>query len=523
MALRDQYAQGNFDKALETVNNEKMASEPEMKLLYLMEKSNILNTKGDYYQASIGLEKAIEQARQLYTEKISKMAASSVANENFKDFYGEKFERSYLYFLNSLNYFQLYQRGSREAYTIKDGETEKALPEEVLKDNEKRLALSAARANILAWDSFLTNLKNDNFGKKVFKNDMLAKVFGGFIHEAMNSTQDDQIALQLYKDAKEALFKNYNIYSSFNAKFKDFQGSYDSFSSMSANDINSYIAATEWSAKLGSFLDEKISALAKKKKSNLKIVIQEGMIAGKEPFVVNIGLKGAVDAVDDPAAKAVIKTVGSYALTVFAADKLGLVSNKNDVSTNYLGVHVANIAANEAGIEFEVPVVKERPLERDIMIEVMNKKGEVIQSKMVTMVSPLSDIAHESVKEEAIRRYVKTGVRVAAKHLVAIVGAWQTYNLMGGNGNSFIAKTAALAGYLGASKLIAMSEQADTRYWSTISHSVHLTDLALPKGEYALKLKVKKHGTDALEKEIVLPAIKIDNEKETKLISHRLL
>lgn len=508
---------------MQAVNNDKLASDNELKLLYYMEKSNILNTKGDYFQASQGLEKAIDYARQLYTEKISKMAASSIANENFKDFYGEKFERSYLYFLNSLNYFLLYQKGIRETYTVKDGEAEKVIPEEPMKDNEKRLALSGARANILAWDSFLNNLKNDNFGKKIFKNDMLAKVFGGFIHESMNTNNDDQIALQLYKDAKETLFKNYNIYQSFNNKFKDFQDKYDSFTSMSANDINSYIQPTDWSAKLASYLDEKINNLSKKKKSNLKLIVQEGMVASKDPFVVNIGLKGAVDAVDDPAAKAVIKTVGGYVLTVFAAEKLGLVAGGNGPGQNYLGVHVANIAANEAGIEFEVPVVKEKALDRDVYLEVLNKKGEVVQTKPVTMISPLSDIAHESVKEEAVRRYVKTGVRVAAKHLVAIVGAWNAYTLAGGKGNDFIAKTVAVASYLAASKVIAMSEQADTRFWSTIPHSVRLTDLSLTKGDYDLRLKVKKYGTDQVEKEIALPSIKIDNEKETRLISYRLL
>ncbi|MFZ4712121.1 MAG: hypothetical protein ACOYL6_00280 [Bacteriovoracaceae bacterium] len=502
-----------------------MSKDNNLSLLLRMERGNIEFTRNHPYQSNLIFSDAIELSRKLFTEKFSQIATTGVANDNFKDFYGEKFERSLLYFYASLTSMNLCQDGKRESYTTRDGQdrnvVETIVPEYVLRPDEVRLARQAARAQILSWDSFLTNIKNDNWGKNVFKNDILAKVYGAFVHESMNTNQDDQIALQLYKDARDLLSKNFNIYPSFNVKAKEFGDEFKKFTSQPEVDVKKYIEPTAWSKQLDNYLDDKVKALTKReKKSNFKFVLQEGLIAEKVPFKVNIGLKGAMEQTDDAGTKKSIASFGSAVLAVFAANKLGLMSPNNTFGQNYLGVQVASLAVNEAGIEFEIPKVVEKPVTQSFSLVVKNDKGAQVFERNLVLVSPLSDIAYASVKEDAISRVTKTGVRVAVKHVAAIAAAFGTYQMMGGGNHEFLAKTAAVASYIGASKLIAASEKADTRYWSTLPHTIRVADAILAPGHYSAEI-IMKEGTNSIATKI--PDFDIQDSKETKIVSYRHL
>ncbi len=523
--LRKLYSEKEFVKALKLLEGTAMGKDETLSLLVKMERANIKWTENNYYQANLGFNDAIDLSRKLYTEKFSQLATSGASNDNYKDFYGEKFERSMLYFYASLCSINLSQRGQRESYVLRTGEdrnvVENLIPEYLLKADEVRLEKLSSRAQILAWDSFLSNIKNDNFGKNVYKNDLLAKVYGGFVHEAMSTNQDDQIALQLYKDAKEVLYKNFNIYRTFNAKAKDFASDYKKLAELNAIELKTYVEPTQWSTSLNNFLDEKIKKLSKKeKKANFKFVLQEGLIAEKVPVMVDVSLKGAMNSSDDSGVKKSIQTFGATVLAAFAAQKLGLVSSHQSFSNNYLGMQVAGLAVSEAGIAFEIPKVVEKPVTEQYSLVIKNENGNVLFTKPLVLVSPLSDIAYESVKEEAIRRYTKTGVRVAMKHLTAIVGAYTTYKMMKGEENDFLARAAAIASYVGASKLISASEKADTRYWSTLPHTIQVIEADLPVGKYIAEMSITKDGQSRV---VRIPDFSIQDPKEIKIVSYRHL
>jgi hypothetical protein len=521
--LRTLYSQKEFDKAIKVLEEPKLASDENLKLLLRMEKANIDFTRKNQYQANLEFNEAIDLSKKLFTEKFSQIATTGIINDNIKDFYGEKFERSLLYFFASLTSMNLSQEGKRETYVIRTGQDkniqETVIPEYILKPDEIRLARQASRAQILAWDSFLSNLKNDNWGQNVYKNDLLAKIFGAFVHESMNINSDDQIALQLYKDAKDLLAKNFNIYPTFNQKAHEFEAEFKNFVKNPEMNVNQFIEPTNRSKELDQFLEQKIKSLSKKeKKANFKFVLQEGLIAPKIPFKVSIGLKGAMEATDDPKTKNSIASVGSTVLALFAANKLGLMSPDNSFGQNYLGVKVAELAVHEAGIDFEVPKVELKPVTQNFMLVVKNDKSEIVLEKPIILVSPLSDIAYEAVKEEAVARVTKTGFRVAAKHVAAIAGAYATYRMMGGEEKDFFAKTAAIASYLAASKLIAASEKADTRFWSTLPHTIRVVEGDLRPGHYSAELVIEEGENKSTLK---IPDIDIQDSKEIKIVSYR--
>ena len=80
--------------------------------------------------------------------------------------------------------------------------------------------------------------------------------------------------------------------------------------------------------------------------------------------------------------------------------------------------------------------------------------------------------------------YAKIGVRVAAKHAVAIVAAYTTYQ----SKPDFAGQMMAMGMYALSNKAIAASELADLRFWSTLPNSLQMTSVSLKPGEYSLEL-----------------------------------
>jgi hypothetical protein len=231
-----------------------------------MERGLIYHYDKKYRLSSKLLTKAKDLHQKFYTISLEKKLQTLITNETSDNFYGEVYERSMIHFYLALNHFLLYQRGF-EFIPKKKG---KPLKKRQFNENEKNVKLRSAAAEVRAWDSFLNSQQESRRGKSVFKNDMLAKTFGAFIHEITGEHNELQTALQLYKDAKVLLYKNYNSYKTFNKKFKKFKSDFSKLPGLSKNNNfeDTYIKKTKFSKQLISFLNFKILSLTKKVRPN---------------------------------------------------------------------------------------------------------------------------------------------------------------------------------------------------------------------------------------------------------------
>ena len=180
--LRKLVVQKDFTEAQELLKNSEFYKKERNQLLFFLEKGMIHHLAGEFEKSALDFEQAKVVHQKLYTKSISKKAATFLTNDSTDNYYGQIYERSLLHFYQALNHFILYQQG----------------------DAKK---LRAARAELLAWDSYMESIRTKRLGRTVFKQDLLAKTFGAFIHESLNTSADDQIALQLYKDAKRILLE----------------------------------------------------------------------------------------------------------------------------------------------------------------------------------------------------------------------------------------------------------------------------------------------------------------------------
>ncbi|ATH08653.1 hypothetical protein BIY24_12055 [Halobacteriovorax marinus] len=531
--LRSMVKQGDYANALKSLEaSEFFKKNPESKLLYLMEKGLIYHGLGRYAKSIEVFEEAKTLARKQYTVRVSKKLKTYIANESSDIYYGEKYELSTLFYYQALNHFILSYKDEVDHEKLAE-KGEIKLEWKKQSDNDKRQSLFRARAELLAWDSFLKDLKNERSGNPVFKNDLSAKILGARIHETIGTSQDREIAYQLYKDANILLIKNYNAYKAFNMKNVDYIKSFEKFPKMGMEKVvKDYISMSTHQKELKNFLDEKVLSLSKKLRprtwrreiapfkidtkkiktqetGNISILIEEGIIPAKIPSKQFFGLGESLTK-ESPA---MAMLLGS-----FAADVLGLMppaGTYDPVGAN-VGMAVGYVAATQAAISFELPVIEEHHAKGSFVLEVWSDKSKV-KEKIIPLVNPMGDIAEQAVVEQSAWLYPKLGARLATKHVIAILAAYATYKSLKDQ-NEFLAKSGAVLQYVASSKGIEASEQADTRQWATIPASIRMTELNLLPGTYNLKLRVE--GLENSTKSI--GQVMVESKKKKYFIQKRV-
>ena len=487
-SYREAFAAADYMKASKLLNKSSLKKDKKSVLLWHLEKGTVDLSQGDEDGAIKHFQQALEEIDRLYTISISQEVKSILLNDNGNVFEGERYERSYAHYFLARSYYSRY---------LKSG---------------NKLDLQGARAAILAWDTFFTEFQRSSGSRgSLYSTDLMLKVFGAQIHEVSNIRSDKQISLQLYKDAHQILNTQGGIFSIFNEKNVEY---IDAYRKNKKADYNLYVK-TPLYEDLNDFLHYKILALTKEARGyefektakslnakkdivnkaskgtgNVILVFEEGFVPQKVPKVFNFGIKGAMNAVDDPKAKAFIKTVGTEAITAFAMNKLGMDPTSTSDTGGFIFAHnVTKLAVQEAAVQFELPVIENVPPLKRLQLFILDDKGKVLESNPIPVITENGNIARMVLEEDAVYRYAKVGTRVAIKHIVAIVSAMQLYRTLNKAGdNDFFAKTAALAAYVGASKGIAASEQADTRHWTTLPHSVRISELHLKPGSYQLAI-----------------------------------
>lgn len=427
--MRKFVAAGQYDEAIQYLKQSPLAQDEKSKLLLHIELGLIEHYKGNFEASSVELTHAKALIDELYTTRISGKVESALSNDNADFYYGEKYEASLVYFYLSLN---SYMQGIKEVDPTK-----------------RKTHLLRARAEIVDWDSFLTEMKHDRMGKTVFKEDLLAKVFGGLVHESQGTHNDNQIALQLYKDAKTLFFRNYNLYPSFNASFESFRKNFDVLHTLKTQEIEkNYVQITPHSQDFTAFLDHKIKELEtrmkKGKKTNestISFLVQDGLIAEKAPNVHEIPI--------------------AYGMHHGAAMSFGL------------GQHVTFELPTVVGVE-KLEVAK---------IQAVNEQGLLVKEVHLPVVAPLGELAKQAIDEHSTAIAAKTATRVVAKHIAALVASSAAMQSARRNNNS-MGTLLAMAGHAAAVAAINHSEKADVRYWSTLPSSIRMGQMSLPAGTY---------------------------------------
>lgn len=516
--LRSNYNQGAL-QALEFLENSKLAKDKSLRLLYLLEKGKFLADLGAFEEATLSFQKAKNLSDKWFTKSLSERVATFVLNENYERYHGEIYEHSALHYLMAYTFYQLYQEGRTRRYS----QEEKQLGDwSKISRQEKNSALQRARAVVVSWNAFFETVQRDR--NTLYRADLMMAVLGAKIHLAIGGRQEKEIAYKLLQKAKVIYRKIGLSLPSFNESFDDFgtqllenQGRVSKKMKQAAlkktklavqleNYLEAHFRRLQKELRPKSFRKWKKSASLEEKRrvrsaKNTSLVFEEGLIRMKEAKEINIGIAGAMNAVDDPAAKKTINIVGTAALMGFANQVLGL-NPSNSAGQLFLSRAAAEVGKSEAAIRFEIPHINLESRQESYSFAICPRgESNPIKEGKLTLLQPLSDAAALAVSEAARVRILKAGGRVALKHVLAIVAAYGTYRGLRGKdakgGESFLAKAAAVATYLASSRLIKESEKADVRQWISLPDAVHVADLNLSAGKYSVSVSYGKKRTPA--------------------------
>ncbi len=199
---RAAYAEGDYEEAQEILEESQLKGEKKSELLWNLEKGTVALARSDETSAIAHFQFALDLIDKLFTTKLSAKAASLLINDTSDQFYGANYERSYAHYFLSKAYYQRYA------------------------ETNAKLDLQGARATILAWDTYFTELQRNSTTKTMYHTDFMMKLFGGEVHEVSEIKNDKQIALQLYKDALRMMDVEGGIFSLFNTKSTDYVKAY---------------------------------------------------------------------------------------------------------------------------------------------------------------------------------------------------------------------------------------------------------------------------------------------------------
>lgn len=520
--VRDLFKQREYSQALKRLENSEIKKREENKLLYLLQRGKLLRAEKKHYLAAQTFGEAADLMDKLYTKSVKEALLTSVSNNNNETYYGSPYERSLLFYYQALSFLDIYQNGfilERVEEVVKNEKGDKEIKisyvQKKLSEQDRERYLYRSRAAIVAWDTFYKELQRSSRESTEFDHDLFAKILAAKVHELVGSRGDKQIALQLYKDAYDILNKTGLAFKSFTPDFEAYSKKLKGLE-VKAIDKEKPIEKTAHFNRLSDFLKVKILSLSKglqawkykslvKKldpskealakvgeKKNVTILIEDGVVAPLvgEDFAYN--LRSAIESVEDPAAKAFIAGIGLPVLTYFAMGPLGLGSVTTTGNTKLYARHgVGELMTAEAGIEFEMPVIKEPsiPEERKILIYKITETGEELAgTEPVVLAGPVSDLAYQMNLERASNAFSERGARIGIKHVLAIIAAYKTYQAVQKSSGELFAKPAAFAQYLVTAKGIKESERADTRQWSVLPSAVFIAELNLAPGDYIVKV-----------------------------------
>ena len=438
--LRKFVVEGKYDDGVSFLKESPLAMDEASKLLFLTELGLLEHYRGNYPESTKALTEAKELIDALYTTRVSGKLKSFLNNDNSDLYYGEKYEASLVYFYLSLNNYM-------QAMLETDGAKRKAFMEK-------------ARAEVVAWDSFLSEIKKDRMGEDLFKEDLLAKTFGALVHESLHNPQDDQIALQLYKDAQVVFFRNYNLFPTFNNSFETFRKNFALLPTLPAEEVaGKYVRETEQTRTFKDFLSSKIQNLSKKmankskaSEGSISFLIQDGLIAEKVPQKFEFPMAW-----------------GGHQAMAFSMGMGGKIS-------------------------FELPAVQGVQHLETSRLQALNADGSIAKDVALSVIAPLSDLAEQAITEHSAAIAAKTATRVATKHISALIASAATYEAGKRNNNS-MTMMLALAGHAAAVATINNSEKADVRFWSTLPSSIRMGHLNLPTGKYQFRVVYENQRT----------------------------
>lgn len=511
LKVRDEFSKGNFQQSEAELLAPKSIEDQKNKLLTLLDFGLVAHFEGAFEKSNIFLFKAKQLARELYTQSTLEDAASLLWNDNAKTYPGMEYELSLVHYYAALNFLFLAQSEKILKWEIKEVRNEEVIlmpgelhEERELSNRDRAKFHGQARSELLAWNAFLNQVRQRNRGEPYYKDDLLNKTFASYVHETFDTSQDRNIARVLLGEADQLLIRAYSAYPSFNKKWEEYVKNYSDFERLGeAQVVQQYLDPTP------GFLVTKNEITAERQTGNVYFLVESQEIPEKKEKEYVIGLSTIMNNIQDPGLRRSIEEIGAhvflemapkFGLAFVAAAVVGGVSGDNPQ-------YLSQAVDSAIGFSFKLPQLEAKPIDQEINLKFTSNKGVQI-SVPLAVLNPLGDIAKLNVNRRADALALKTGLRVGAKYMAALIPAIITYRSMG-KSPEFLRWVAAMGTWMAGKKIVDATEKPDLRSWLLLPGWIGGVEVALPKGAYQVTLE-----EGAARRKVPLGNITVNEKRE---------
>ncbi len=506
LQARDDLVAGKPDDAEKKLTEAEVLKEDKNRLLTLVELGTVAQAKGEYSKSILLFVQAKELAQKYWTTSVTEQLKTGLLNDLSATYAGMDYEISAIRYYLVSAYLALADQGSEKAWTMPmlstDGKTPLfeagPRPEKTFTPKEVAEYISKARAEVLDWDTYLESVRERNRGTPYYKEDLLAKTLGAYVHQLSGIGGDAQIAKKLCATTKSLALRSYAMFPTFNQVHANYVENFSKFEALGEKEVESqFLTPTSFYKRLVESASWCVGAPHPTDDTReVTAVIEIGTVPEKQARKYTIGLSTLFGQIEDPKTRQAVELIGTYILLRTApAVGVGLVAvaATGAVMGEASGESADSItgAVDKAvGFEFQLPTVAavQTRDEHFLRLEPLDRPEDKAASIEVplTLINPYNDIARLNVERRAAAVATKTGVRVGLKYLAVLIPAIIAYQKV--PSPEFLKTAAGFAVYMTGKKVVDATEKADARAWNTLPESVQMARFQARPGQYRVWL-----------------------------------
>lgn len=468
---REAYSRSDFKGAETLLASEEVLDDEQSRLEQYLWLSSVAIGEGFYEKAIFFLERSRELARQLRSDRGFEFSSP--------DYRSNPVEFSRIHFLLVAARVHLADSGRTPAWSLPEMRAKggrilvrrQEFPERTLGLPEIEELRTKARADLLAWDSHLTELKRSYGGSKLYHSDIQARVLASFIHGKSHLPRERRTAELLVQEAAREL--------------EDLK-----------KDIKSYQNDERVLSALLKDLSDRAIARGDGQDVSL-FFLESGVLPKIHQRKVLVGLSTLFRGIEDPYLRGQLEQIGLRVLLHYAPE-FGLAAFGGAIAGAATadpgeGPRFISDAVDESfGFQISFPELEDPLGGITSRIELQGEGGRE-WSQSAPVIDPVQEILAREFRERSGKEWREKALKVGLEYLAILIPAVVAYDRAAREGD-WIRKLAILTGYFIAKKTIDRLNSPDLRSWSLMPQWVSAACIKLPPGRYGGQWVVERHG-----------------------------
>lgn len=465
---RTAFLQEDFPKAEAALFTLDVFKNSQNRLEHFYWLSSIAMSEGEFEKAAYFLNRARELA-------LSSRSSAGAFDWFSRDYKSNPIEFSYIHYMLVMSYSLLAETGqSPEWHTpqIKDDKgnilvdaqdhtIHKFDPSEIARFRQK------ARAELLAWDTFLETLKRTYPTQNFYKEDLWARLLASFVQGGSSDNNERRTAELLAENAREIFDKEFKRYPSAKNSGSDVQDLVDRLKKRSED----------------------------RKNADSLFVLEAGVIAPYKIKRFHLGLSTIFSGIKDPLLRRQMEQIGIQVL-LSTAPEFGLIAVGGGITGAFGGDddefegpprYFSDAVDRSFGFEIRFPTMTYPPSDTRVSLHLTDVKNQKSNDYKLAVVSPLQEMVATEIKSREGSEMFAKALSIGGQYVAILIPAVKAYQAADRNGNVF-QKLAILAGYFIAKKAIDNANNPDLRSWSTLPQLIAANLVPAPPGAYNAKV-----------------------------------